>query len=110
MVYQRGVGSVEVELARVQSALEDVVPEVARQGVRIDSLESDRDNARGSLRVIIWLNGIIIGLFVVLIGTLFSWGLSHISIHANLGSGPSTSAVQSPQDSSNSPAYANATK
>lgn len=48
---------------------------------RTDSLEQDRDTLKGSLRVIIWLNGVIIAMIIGGMVALFAWGLGHITIH-----------------------------
>ena len=48
---------------------------------RTDSLEQDRDTLKGSLRVIIWLNGVIIAMIISTILALFTWGLGHITAH-----------------------------
>ena len=84
MAYQRGRGSVEVELANLQSAVEDAVPRISRLEANVDDLQSDRDSLKGSLRVIIWMNGIMLSLLIALIIALFSWGLNHLSMHAAL--------------------------
>lgn len=79
MPYKRGNGTIEVELANVQSVLEVLDPEVTAQAVRIDTLESNRDWVRGALWVIIGLNGFILTVLLL----LASWVLNHMTIKAN---------------------------
>ena len=106
MPYQRGTGSVEVELSRVQTTLEYLDPKMGVMEGRVDVLESFRDTIQGSLRVIIWMNGVVITILVAMILALFGWGLSRITLKVeNAPSGP-VSGVQSSQESGNSTAYA----
>jgi hypothetical protein len=98
VTYQRGEGTVEVELSRVQSWLEIADPVIAKMADRVDSLESYRDINQGSLRIIIWLNGIILALMVGMIVALFTWGLSHISLRVENIPQSEHSALESPQD------------
>lgn len=50
--------------------------------LRIRDLEEQSAEWKGSLRVIVWLNGIILALVLGLIVALFGWGLSHITLKA----------------------------
>ena len=86
MPFQRGSGTVNVELARIQTYIEsEVEPELTMLRQTTSELKADRDSLKGSLRVIIWLNGVILGLVVAMIVSLFSWGLNHISLKAEFG-------------------------
>lgn len=79
----------------MQSCLEVLDPLVRDKGgieERVDGLESDRDNWKGSLRVIIWLNGVIIGILLLLGG----WCLQHLTIRANFDN-PGVSSSQKQQ-------------
>jgi hypothetical protein len=80
MVYQRGTGSVELELSRVQSCLEVVDPKVDDLADRVDSLEATRDKIEGKFTVIVWLVGVNITLMLSLLVALFTWGLNHITV------------------------------
>ena len=104
MVYQRGTGSVELELSKVQSVLEVLDPRVEKLETRVDSLESSRDKMDGKLVIIVWLVGLNVTLMIGLILTLFTWGLSHISLKANFGE------LSTQQDAGNSQAYTQAEK
>lgn len=68
--YQRGSGSVEVELANLQSEVERIGPIVNDHADKIDSLESTRDNIRGMFIVIVGMQGIVIA--------ILTWAISHI--------------------------------
>lgn len=92
--YQRGRGSIEVEMANMQSVLEILDPKVAGIEGRVDQLESDRDTAKGMLKVIMVLEILIVGLVVA----LFAWGLNHMSFHSDFER-PEHSDIHAPQDS-----------
>jgi hypothetical protein len=92
--YQRGTGSVEVELANLQSEVERIGPIIRDSADRIDNLESDRDSAKGMLKVIAVLQTIMILSFIALLG----WGLNHVTFHSDWER-PEHSGIQSPQDS-----------
>ena len=79
LTYLRGSGSLEVEVANMQSAIERIDPALYDVTDRVDSLESDRDSAKGMLKVIAVLQGLIILLLVA----LFSWGLNHMEFHSS---------------------------
>jgi hypothetical protein len=99
--FKRGNGSVEVELANVQSCLEVLDPLVRDAGgleARVNILESDRDEWKGSLRVIIWLNGVIIGILLLLLG----WCLQHVTIRADFAP-PGVSSQQKPSENADLP-------
>ena len=70
--YQRGSGSVEVELANLQSAVERIDPDVRECKDRVDSLEGTRDNVRGMLWLILAGQGLVVGLIL--------WGLNHVHV------------------------------
>lgn len=89
MTYRRGNGSVEVELANLQSAVEFLDPTVASLAQRTDSLESNRDWVKGALWVIMGLNVFILGILV----SLATWALNHMTIKANFDS-PTVSQKQ----------------
>jgi hypothetical protein len=98
--FKRGKDSIEVELANVQSCLEVLDPLIRDRGgleERVDELESDRDTWKGSLRIIIWLNGVIIGILLLLGG----WCLQHLTIRASFDK--SDQSQNLPQDSQISP-------
>ena len=57
-----------------------VDPELQSHGARLMDIEENQSEWRGSLKVIVWLNGIILSLVVLLMATLFGWGLSHIKL------------------------------
>ena len=80
MAYQRGSGSVELELSRVQSCLEILDPQMDDLAKKVDSLESSRDKLDARIAIIVWLVGINITLMVGLILSLFAWGLNHITL------------------------------
>jgi hypothetical protein len=69
---------VEVELANVQSCLESLNPIVDDHGERIDNLEASRDNVKGMLTVIAFLQGVMITIFIA----VFVWALNHVTLHA----------------------------
>jgi hypothetical protein len=83
MAYFRGSGSVEVELARVQSWVEDADPRIDAVEKAQEKVQSDIDGWKGSQRVIIWLIGVNISLMCGLIIALFVWGLDHITLKAH---------------------------
>jgi hypothetical protein len=56
-------------------------------------LEENQNEWKGSLKVIVWLNGIILSLVVLLIAALFGWGLSHITLRVE-SAPPSMSSTQ----------------
>jgi hypothetical protein len=99
MPYQRGTGSVELELSRVQSCLEDLEPDVTTLKQEVAKIKLDMASYEGSLRVIIWLNLVIIGLLSSLIITLFAWGLNHITIRAAV----TQSELHAPAEAGNPP-------
>ena len=72
MPYKRGSGSVEVELANLQSAVERIDPDVQVIAGKVDSLEATRDNIRGMLWLILAGQGLVVGLIL--------WGLNHIQV------------------------------
>jgi hypothetical protein len=79
VTYQRGQGSVERELEKVQSCLESLDPAVQRLEEDVRELRSDRDEHKGMLRVIAVLQVLIVGLLIA----LFSWGLNHMTFHSD---------------------------
>lgn len=91
MTYQRGTGSVELELSKVQSWVEQADPTLCDVTKRVDGLESSRDKMDGKLVIIVWLVGINVGLMTALILTLFAWGLNHITLKANFAADQTTS-------------------
>ncbi len=96
MSYRRGGESVEMELSKIQGYLEDVInPALIEFDKDIRELRSDRDNAKGMLKVIVALQALIIGLII----SLFSWGLNHMSFRADFYEPPRTSI--SPPSQSN---------
>ena len=92
--YQRGSGSVEVELANLQSEVERIGPVVRNVEDRVDDLESSRDSISGMLKVIAGLQVLVVGMLIA----LFSWGLNHMTFHSEWEK-PEHSRVQLPQDS-----------
>ena len=70
--YKRGSGSVEVELANLQSAVERIDPDMEVIAGKVDSLEATRDNIRGMLWLILAGQGLVVGLIL--------WGLNHIQV------------------------------
>jgi len=87
VAYQRGNGSVELELSRVQSCLESLDPAVEDLKLKVDSLESSRDKMDGKLVIIVWLVGLNVTLMIGLLITLFGWGLGHITLKAEFANG-----------------------
>jgi hypothetical protein len=77
MAFRRGTGSVEVELASVQTYLEGTVDPAICQ---IDELLAFKNKTQGQFTVIIVLNSAILVLVTGLIITLFTWGLNHITL------------------------------
>lgn len=105
MVYRRGQDTPQVELANLQSFAEDADVTLKELTQRVDQLESRWDQIQGSLKVLLWMNGIITGLMVMLLITLFAWGLSHISIRAVGTPMITSSQADPPQDSGLPPSY-----
>ncbi len=91
--YKRGSGSVEVELANVQSCLEELHPTIMDLEYDVRELRSDRDSVKGMLKVIVAFQALIVGLII----TLFSWGLNHMTFRADFYESPHSSnqSVQS---------------
>ncbi len=88
MTYRRGGDSVEMELSKIQSYIEDVIsPTLNEFDKDIRELRSDRDSAKGMLKVIVALQALIIGLIIA----CFSWGLNHMSFRADFYESPRTS-------------------
>lgn len=79
VTYRRGQGSVEQELEKVQSTLELMDPRLTDVEADVRDLRSDRDSAKGMLKVILLMQGLIVGLMIA----LFSWGLNHVTFRAN---------------------------
>ena len=77
--YQRGSGSVDVELANLQSEVERIGPVVRDVEERVDDLESSRDSVGGMLKVIAASQALIIAMIVA----FFTWLLNHVTFHAN---------------------------
>jgi len=90
VTYKRGSGSLEQELEKVQSTLELLDPRVCDMEEDVRELRMDRDTAKGMLRVIIALQGIVIMILIA----LFSWGLNHMTFHSDW---------ERPQHSQNAP-------
>lgn len=82
MAFRRGRGSVEVELANVQSCLENLDPIVERHTEEIGELKSFQNNTEGKFTVIVWLVGINVSLVIGGLVALFGWGLSHLHLFA----------------------------
>jgi hypothetical protein len=70
--YQRGSGSLEVEVANLQSEAERVSPILHDAIERIDSLEGTRDNVRGMITLILAGQGLVIALII--------WAMNHIQV------------------------------
>ena len=105
MVYRRGQDTVQVELANLQSFAEDADVTLRELSQRVDQLESHWDKIQGSLKVLVWMNGIVMSLVVLLIGALFVWGLNHITIRAVASPMITSSEISPPQDTSLPSAY-----
>jgi len=89
----------ETEVALLVDWRENTVdPKLASHSTRLTVVETNQSEWKGSVRVIIWLNGIILSLVIVLLGTLFGWGLSHVTLRVESASPSTIGAVQSPQD------------
>lgn len=72
----------DVRLGRLEEWRDSKVdPHLDSHERRIDSLEASRDETKGSLRVIIWMNGIIIAMIIGMMVALFTWGLGHVTLH-----------------------------
>ena len=69
-----------------------VDPALKDQGGRIEVLESYRDKMDGKITIIVWLNGVVILLLISMILSLFTWGLSHITLKVMNDSPVSSSA------------------
>ena len=95
LTYQRGSGDTDTELEKLQSWAEYIHPRFVEVEEDVRELRSDRDSAKGVLKVIAALQVLIIGLLVA----LFSWGLNHMTFHSDYESTPYHSKVQSPQTS-----------
>lgn len=63
----------------MQSTLELLDPRVCDLEEDVRDLRSDRDSAKGMLKAIAALQVLIIGLLIA----LFSWGLNHMTFHAD---------------------------
>ncbi len=87
VTYQRGSGSVEMELSRVQSCLEDLHPQVISQDERIDRLESKNDKAETLIKVAIAVSSFTFALVLA----FFTWALNHMSFRADFYELPRTS-------------------
>lgn len=79
VTYQRGQGTVEQELEKVQSVLEYLDPRVCDVEADVRELRTDRDTAKGMLKIIVLLQVLIVGLIVA----AFSWGLNHMTFHTD---------------------------
>jgi hypothetical protein len=81
VTFRRGTGSLEVEVASIQTYLEGTVEPVLNDHTdQISDLKTFKDKTQGQFTVIIVLNSIILTLVAALIVALFSWGLSHITL------------------------------
>ena len=98
--YQRGSGSVEVELANLQSEVEAIGPRLRVVEEDVRELRADRDRAYGMLKVIAALQVVIIGMFIA----VFTWGLNHMTFHSDYER-PEHSGLSSPQNSETSTDY-----
>ena len=101
VTYRRGSGSVEVELANIQSCLEELTPDVDDLKRDVRELRADRDRAYGMLKVIALLQVLIIGLLIA----LFEWGLNHMSFHADFIEVPHSSISQPVQSTVSSESH-----
>ena len=63
----------------MQSTLEMLDPRVCDLEAEVKELRTDRDTAKGMLRVIIVLQGFVIMLIVA----FFAWGLNHVTFHSD---------------------------
>lgn len=98
MTFRRGTGSVEVELASIQTWAEGIDPVVEGHTAEIGQLRTFKDSTEGKFTVIVWMNGIILALVTGMIVALFAWGLSHITLRVS--SDPtSITESHSPQES-----------
>jgi len=92
VTYKRGSGTVEQELEKLQSAVEYIDPRVCTVEEDVRELRSDRDSAKGMLKVILLGQALIVGLLIA----LFSWGLNHMTFHSDWEQ-PQRSGVQAPK-------------
>jgi hypothetical protein len=98
VTYRRGGDSVEMELSKIQSYIEDVIsPTLNEFDKDIRELRTDRDSAKGMLKVIVALQALIIGLIIA----CFSWGLNHMSFRADFYEMPPSHTQVSPPIQSN---------
>ena len=83
MAYQPGNGTVEVELAKLQIFAVDADEDIVKLKKDYGDLKEIKDKLLGSLKVLIWMNGIIMAVLVVILGTVLTWSLNHITIRTN---------------------------
>ena len=79
VTYQRGSGTVEQELEKLQSTMELLDPRVCDLEDDVRSLRTDRDSAKGMLKVILAGQALIVGILLA----LFTWGLNHMTFHSD---------------------------
>ena len=102
LTYKRGGESTDMELAKIQGYIEDVInPALIEFDKDIRELRSDRDSAKGMLRVIVALQALIIGLIIA----CFSWGLNHMSFRADFYEVPHSSISQPVQSNVSSESH-----
>lgn len=74
-----------------------VDPGLRDHGDRLMSIEENQNEWKGSLKVIMWMNGVILSLVIVLLGTFLAWGLSHVTLRVDNSQG--VSSMHQSQDS-----------
>lgn len=95
-----------MELANVQSCLEVLDPKVEGMQEAIKDLDEIKNKMLGSLRALVWMNGVMMAVLIMILGVVLTWGLNHITIRTQFIPGGVISSETSPmQDTGLPPSY-----